>query len=963
MHFGKPMRIFYLAIIALFPALVSGQYYNLGQDPSSLKWRQINTPHFHLVYPVSFEEKARKMIPTLDFIYKNETKTLAFKPEIIPFIVHNYTIVPNAVTVWAPKRVEFYACPPQDSYAQDWLSQLMIHEYRHVIQLDRTNQGFTKVLSWFTGEQAAALINGLFVPPWFMEGDAVCAETALSRSGRGRIPSFEMLLRAQVEEVGAFSYDKAAFGSYKTFVPDKYVLGYSLVASVRRRYGYQAWITALDEVARKPFILTPFNHGLKVATGYGKVSLYQKSMQDMDSLWRFQDANTSKTAVYQLTNANTRQYRNYKYPHFLNDSLLVSELTSMDDITRFVISGQNGFEKTITTPGFLSSDFYSIVTPEGRGGDVSAGKAGLPVKNFLIAWTETINDPRWQQRSFSVIRIYNSETGKTRMLTKKSRYFAPAFSPDGLLMAVVKVDPSNRSAIVLLDAATGKEKEIIIMSDSDFYMTPSWSKDGKELVFTKLDSKGKSINTIDLERKKVSTIVQATFTEISNPVFAAGNIFFNGSYSGIENVYAVDLLTKEIFQVTSSGFGACNAVLSPDGKQIAYSDYSSTGYSLVATGFNPGSWKRLNEIRDFSPKLYEHLAKEENSMAELAVENDTAYKSETYNKAAHIFNFHSWAPAYINYMAGEYGTGISFMSQNELSTATTTVGYLYDIAENTGKVTGNFSWQAWYPVIDFNASYGARTGYTNKDTSVRYNFNETIISGGFTLPLIFTGGKYYKGLELRVHTSLFNITDNTSPAENKLEGTINSLDYSMNAYRFIKQSVKDIYPRWGQVINGTFRHSPFGDNNYGSIASVGSRFYFPGLFPHHGVKLEFNWQKRNPGSYYYPSQINLPRGYYTLDKNAITCFAVNYKFPCWYPDLSFGPLAYFKRIKANLFYDGGTGKTDEISQKMQSAGVEITADLHLLRFVFPLDMGFRFGYLPIENKYFTDFLFSVNLSN
>ena len=278
MRFNIFLRLSCILLYTLLPLVMFGQYYNLGQDPASIKWRQIKTPHFKVIYPEDFELKAQKMLPTLDFVNTRGNKSLAYDPKRVPLILHNYNITANAFTVWAPKRVEFYTCPPQDSYAQDWLDQLIIHEYRHVVQMDRTNQGFTKVLSWFTGEQAASVINGIFVPSWFMEGDAVCTETVLSKSGRGRIPSFEMILRAQVMQKGAFTYDKAALGSYKTFVPNQYSLGYTLVANVRRKYTYQAWVEALNEVARKPFVITPFNNGLKKVTGYGKEKLYRTSI-------------------------------------------------------------------------------------------------------------------------------------------------------------------------------------------------------------------------------------------------------------------------------------------------------------------------------------------------------------------------------------------------------------------------------------------------------------------------------------------------------------------------------------------------------------------------------------------------------------------------------------------------------------------------------------------------------------
>jgi len=962
MPFNKFLRPLGILFCFFFQAVVFGQYYNLGQDPASVGWRQIITPYFKVIYPENFELKARKMLPVLDLMNSNGNKTLNYDPKRVPFILHNYNITANGVTVWAPKRVELYTCPPHDSYAQDWLEQLTIHEYRHVVQMDRTNQGFTKVLSWFTGEQAASVINGVFVPSWFMEGDAVCTETALSQSGRGRIPSFEMLLRAQVTQKGAFSYDKAALGSYKTFVPNQYALGYTLVANVRRKYTYHAWIAALDEVARKPFIVTPFNKGLKKVTGYGKEKLYSISMQEMDSMWKYQDLQTPKTNYNQLTVINKKTYENYKYPDYLNDSMVISEFTNLDDITRFVVTGPAGNRKILTTPGFLSGEIFSVVRTKEINPQKTPEGSSVQWSKCLIAWTEIINDPRWEQRNYSVIRIYDCNTSKVRSITSKSRYFAPSFSPDGLSLAAVSVDPTNQSSIVILDAKSGLENAVVVASDSDFYMTPSWSEDGTRLVFTKLDDKGKTITVFDFKTKSVSTLVPPTFTEISNPVFAGEYVLFNGSFSGIENIYAVNIQSKEIFQVTSAQYGASNAKLSPDGNRIVYSDYSSFGNSLVEADFTPASWKRMNEVSDFSPSLYKYLVKEESAFAGIKTVDSIQYSSEPYKKINHLFNFHSWAPAYINYMTGENGTGISFMSQNELSTLTTVVGYQYDITENTGKVTANVSWAGWYPVIDINSTYGTRAAYTNGDTSVRYNFNETTLSGGLTLPLLFTGGKYYKGLSLRVHTTLDNISNNTSPDEDKLQGLIHTMDYSISAYRYIKQSGKDLYPRWGQVLTGTFRHSPFGEYDLGSIVAFGVRIYVPGFMRHHGIRVDVNRQV-NSGKYAYSNRIVMPRGYLSLNDSALTCFAFNYKFPFLYPDIALGPVVYVKRLKANLFYDGGLGTTHGESHRLQSTGVELTADLHILRFIFPVDIGFRFGYRPIEKQYFSDFLFSVNLSN
>jgi len=945
--------LFCLLLLFLYPSFLFGQYYDLGQDPASVKWRQIRTPQFQIIYPDAFETQAQKMVTTLEYMYSNGTKTLAYKPQRIPLIVHSSNIVPNAITAWAPKRIELFPCPPQDSYAESWMNQLIVHEYRHVAQFDRANQGFTKVLSWFIGQQAASVVNGAFVPTWFMEGDAVCSETALSQSGRGRLPSFEMLLRTQIMQKGAFGYDKAAMGSYKTFVPNHYSLGYALVANVRKRYGYQAWVSALDEVARRPFRITPFNYGLKKATGFGKEKLYKMTMAEMDTLWKYQDMETTKSTFTQISTINSKKYINCKFPYYYNDTLVVTEQSSLDDIIRFKTIGPDGYQKVVTTPGFLSSENYSVFVPEQKGASNQSA--------FMLAWTETIDDIRWGQRNYSVIRIFNSSTGRVNNVTHKSRYFAPAFSADGKTLAAVSVDQVNNCAIVLINVETGKETDTLLRSSVDFYMTPSWSADGTKIVFTKLDSRGKSIQIFDLNTQIITTVIPPTFVEIANPVFANKYVLFNGSYSGIENIYAADMDGRQVFQITSAAFGACNADLSPNGSKLVYSNYTSSGYSLVETDFKPESWKQLDSIKDYSPSLYKHLVKEESGERLPEQINQKLYVSQPYRKNQHIFNFHSWAPAYVNYMSEENGLGVSFMSQNDLSTATAIVGYKYDRVEKTGKVTADFSWKAWYPIVELKSSYGLRAAIS--DSIGRYTFSETSVSGGVSIPLLFTGGKYYKGMQLSLHSSWKGISNNTSPLQDKLTGTIHSMDYSLHLFRYIKKSAKDVYPRWGQTMSLSYRHTPLGSLDLGSIVSAVSRFYFPGIMKHHSIRMDISWQQRNPKKYIYGNQIVYPRGYIVLNEKNMKLYSFNYKFPFLYPDLPVGPLVYIKRLKANLFYDGGVVSTNTRTRNVQSMGVELTSDLHFLRFVFPFDIGLRVGYRPIEKSFFNDFLFSVNLPN
>ena len=151
--------------------------------------------------------------------------------------------------------MELVTTPPQDSYAQDWISQLSLHEYRHVVQISQLCQGFTSALSLLREKLPRGSVSAL-LPSWLYEGDAVVNETVNSQAGRGRVPGFEMPLRTMLlENRKLFTYSKALLGSYRDFVPDQYQYGYPMVSYGMARYGEKTWPDAFNYTARNPFLI------------------------------------------------------------------------------------------------------------------------------------------------------------------------------------------------------------------------------------------------------------------------------------------------------------------------------------------------------------------------------------------------------------------------------------------------------------------------------------------------------------------------------------------------------------------------------------------------------------------------------------------------------------------------------------------------------------------------------------
>src|SRR5687768_9323481 len=112
------MKPCFKTLIALlfFPLSIFAQYFNSGQDPAKVKWSQIQTENFQIIFPIAFETEAQRLANVLELVYLYDTRTLGHEPKKISVILHNFSALGNAFVAWAPRRAEFYTMPPQDIY-------------------------------------------------------------------------------------------------------------------------------------------------------------------------------------------------------------------------------------------------------------------------------------------------------------------------------------------------------------------------------------------------------------------------------------------------------------------------------------------------------------------------------------------------------------------------------------------------------------------------------------------------------------------------------------------------------------------------------------------------------------------------------------------------------------------------------------------------------------------------------
>jgi len=945
------------------------QYYQTGQDPSRINWRQINSSNFQIIFPEEFEIQAQRLSRILEKVHDYADHTLRHQPRKISVVLHTNTVNSNGLLAWAPKRMELFTTPNQQIYAQDWLEQLAIHEFRHLVQMDKIQSEIPILIKAILGEQSTALITGVYLPFWFLEGDAVVAETALSNSGRGRSASFSMEYRAQLADKGKFSLDKAYLGSYRDFVPDYYKLGYFMVSKSREKYGADLWSNTLSRIGSQPLSLSPFNSSIKSATQLNIKQLYKSIFNELENEWK-SNLRYEATITFETISPKKKNFTTYLYPSVYHDSLIVAYRTSLDDIGRFVLLSPSQKEETIYTPGTIFEESASVT------------------ENLLI-WSERRADLRWTHSERSVIQIFNIDTKTKVELKCENKLFSPVISPNLKTFAAVEVDHQNNYYLSVFDLKSGENIIRYKTVENQYFFTPTWDEKGERLFFVCLEKNGKYLASYNIINQDFSRLSVSTFANIKNPEYSNNQLFFSSDFSGIDNLYALNIANGQISEVISARFGIDYPAASA--KKLYFSNYTSNGYQIASFPFDKlQKSKIIDDIKLNNNQLADNIAQQENGIPDFTTNVTTPLQSTKYSKIGHLLNFHSWAPLYIDANTYEIRPGASLFSQNKLGTAETRLGYDYNPNDKTGKYKFTFNYLGWYPKITTSVSSGVEksnyyliTKTLNQNNQVikvdttlqKIKWNELEANLNIQLPLNLSKGKYSRGLYPEIGYTLVHTTKPDKNLYSLYPDGYQSLTYRLYFYNLLSQSHQNLMPRWAQLIDVLYRHTPWGNSNLGYLSGIQTSFYFPGIFKNHGIKIYQGYQEKSvtSNSYNFSNFVKFPRGYYSYQNNKVYSLAIDYKFPICYPDFSLGKLAYFKRIKSGLFYDygwlsmpirdkAGTIYPNSIQMTMNSLGIDLSTDLHLLRFFAPIELGCRTIYRPEYNDFQFNLLFSIDFN-
>jgi hypothetical protein len=900
----------------------------LAQYAPGVDWKKIETEHFTIIFPAEISDQAAKVSGKIDLLYEMDAMAYEDVRQFKwPIILTNAGMNPNGYVSMAPRKSNWYGTPIAENISTlDWYDTLGIHETRHMVQFDRLNSRLNHLLYILMGESGLSLGINLGVPDWFFEGDAVAAETAFTDTGRGRDPLFYQGMLDVVTEQD-YSYQKMVNGSYRDSIPSHYPMGYFLTSYVKNEYGEDSWDGILDSATLLPIPAFGMYLGAKKVSGLSWTTLYKEMTDDLKSKWEEQ---VSRVELIENTVLTDQELKDPVWWEALSleNGRVLARKTSLAKPAVLVEISEEGEKELLRVPEYAS----------------------IHAAGNKVVWTYLRPSTLHPAVSWSDLVTLNLETGKKTYLTKGERYLMPVLSHGADRIAAVEWTKERRANMVFLDEMSAEVLASYELPEGYFPANPAWSEDESILYFTVQSEEGRAIAGIHTNSGEFFLVTDFSMESIKTVRPWGDYILYSSERSGFENIMAVNLSSKEIYQVSSRVNGTVKPFTGVYGGEsvLLYGEFATGGVlRLVLQELNPEKWISEENMNPQPFVYYGDKGHVEgpadwnldrvNAEAKVYTEKDI----QDFSLAGSKFNVHSWGLG----RSESYDSRLQIYvkSTDLMGTMNWTLGGEYDTNENSPGAFFNMTWSQFYPNISWNNSYM----YREIDSDKAHD-----LSSGLTLSFPFNLSRdiWYHELTPYAGSSIQYLIPSGSGDDGDLTAPVN---YGLDWISALPGSSRSLNPLLGFSEKLYFEHNPLQDENY--FLSSRSTLYLPGGIRNTSLALTGTYENQTGG---YSSRVLFSRGYKALSMDQLYQIKGSYSFPIVYPDLALGSFAYVKRLRGNLFYDY-TGLNDTIAdpQTFQSVGMEFSMDFTALNFKhMPLDIGVRFSWLIEEEKPVIEFM-------
>lgn len=924
---------------ALLPLCAHAQLFSTtGNDPGRLRWSAFRTGDYQLIYPRGLDSLATVYGTLLQQYSVPLSATSGFRPNErffrpMPVILHPYTGLSNGLVAWTPRRMDLFTLPDVSGLTPvPWARLLAIHEGRHVAQKQFIRTGFWAPFHYFLGEMPEMLI-GMIPNLSLLEGDAVVAETALTRAGRGRSGDFLSEMRMFFDTGDLRNWYQWHYGSIKKYTPDIYRLGYLTVAGYRYLYEDPFYTTKFLKVASTlGGAFSAMNSASKLSSGKTLPAAWREMMDTYRGLWAQDD---SRRAPFSGTEPQVRLPRSYTvYAGSVPaDGDIYAEKAGMDFPAVLVRVRPGGEEETVSAFG-------------------GEGKLAWSAPLQRVYWTESVPDVRWTLKQDLRIRYYDARTGHKGSLVRKGRFASPSVSPDGLSLCAVEFPTDGSAAIVVLAARSG---DILWRWPVPAGLQPAevvFQDAG--LVFSAISDDGTGLYLVPRDGGAPETLLAPQPVTVKDLSAVDGNtLLMVCDRTGTSEAYTFSGGKLTQLSVTKYGLGSpflvegllYASVLQPEGRLISRVE----------------CLPREVDFKDiFRDPVAEVLSDQEARIsASLPKQPVDLTPAKPFPKIADAFHFHSWVPAYINlgrseasfrdYYFQTASWGATGFFTNRLGTVNGSVGLSIHEKVSSGEKTPGagfhlkMSYSGLYPVFDFALDVGDRDAAlqtpclvtANDSTFIRSSSYGKVYVGGsasVALPLDFSSGGWERRIEPSLSLALSNddlygpfLPVKADPAADggysEDKAYPDKTNWSSRATAYRTSAVLR-----GRFLRPAARSQRMSSRGFGFEAGVTSvdfnwseygkvYAYFPGFHPWHGLKLSAavrHYTMDRYSSWFTDPCPPAPRGLVSnaaVEANLLVAaplagrLSMDYAMPLFPVDFAVGNIFYFRNFELIPFAD------------------------------------------------------------
>ncbi len=939
-----------------------------------LKWHTIETAHFRINYYSGEEEIAQTVGRLAEDIHGRLAPAVGWAPksrtEIL--LTDDSDTANGSATALPYNAIRLYVTAPDDlsplGDVDEWYQELVTHEYTHILHTDHIHG----IPAWVNAVLGKTLAPNQTEPHWMLEGLAVFEESDLTSGGRLRSSEWNMFMRADVLEDNVATLDQ--FSNDVRRWPQGniwYLYGSFFMRWIADTYGSEAIRKMIDDYGGQ---IVPYgiNRSTRRATG--------KTFEELYDLWI---ADLKKEVKSEVEGIRSRGLREGK---------------------RITFGGQ-----TVQHPRFIPEGTWP-----GRAGDVlfyeddahtTAGlyaldmsgkrtRPGAAPEKQLMARTATVSAPTWDPDgrlyfdSADIVHnifAYNDLAtmaageigvrgleGNRQRLTEGARASDPDVSPDGRQIVFCTNHRGTRYLqIADVDHSAGdgtapKLTNVHALVKSYRFeqaYAPRWSPDGKTIAYSVWVKGGyRDIRLVDVATGTVRNVTSDRAIE-SGPSFSKDGrwLFFHSDRTSVTNVYAFELASGRLMQVTNVLGGAYQPETSPDGKTLVYVGYTHEGFDLFSMPLDESKWTvaepysdvrpapppephaRTFPVQDYSP--FETLRPRKYSV--MINQGDFGYQTTLTVSGTDLASWHSLTGNITSAFDKPGFQGALSYTYSRLP-FDVGLGVYRSLSARGGFGAGSFQPTVTQESVGGSASITVPINHPFDSQSVNLTYSFQRVGFDFQLP--------------KSAFDPYNIP--TIPTA----GFVGALHLGWS-YSSVEQYVWSVSPERGLGLSANFdlTDPALASDYHGYDASVNAQFYqpMPWLRNHvlalHAGGGVSGGDFPGRGAFYVGGFVDEPvitsvqntivqggillRGYPVVAESGAyyALFNAEYRFPIL--NFEHGPSTlpiFLQRVNGNLFVDYGSAfNTPETAEFKTGSGAELWFDF---TFGYVIDMTFRLGY-------------------